>query len=204
MTWLSALRAALPVDGERCPTPTEEGGVHHSPPPPSQVPDRTVTCTDRGSDPGNGPSGVDSLNPLGSPRSKALLALPSGNIIDAGMTLIAHPDRPGEVTTPLVLLANGWARQAVLDLLEPSQHDDEPEDEEDDPVAEDRRGLDERIRWALERLDQAPVDAPVVVAALARSIATRFGAPRSTARRLARQARDLHQPPDPHRDPSEG
>jgi hypothetical protein len=145
---------------------------------------------------------VDPLNPLGSPRSKALLALPSGNIIDAGMTLIAHPERSGERTTPLVLLANGWSRQAVLDLLEPprTEEDDaetEEDEEPDEPVAQDRSGLDERIRWALERLDQAPLDAPVVVAALARSIAARFGAPRSTARRLARQARDLHQPPDP-------
>lgn len=204
MTWLSALRAALPVDGERCPAPPKGEGVHHSPPPPSQVPDRTVTCTDRGSDQEDEPLGMDPLNPLGSPRSKALLALPSGNIIDAGLTLIAHPDRPGEVTTPLVLLANGWPRQAIIDLLEPPQPEPEKDpDDQDGPVAPDRSGLDERVRWALERLDQAPLDAPVVVAALARSIAAKFGAPWSTARRLARQARDLHCPPDPP-DPSEG
>jgi hypothetical protein len=127
-------------------------------------------------------------------RRRILWATRGGDVIDATTLMIADPRHEGERTTPYVLVASGWDRDDVLALIDPAPEPDDDEDQDDEEPGEDRErvGLDERVRWLLERLDQAPLDAPIVVARLAHAVRERFaGMSESTARRLARQARDI-------------
>jgi hypothetical protein len=193
VSWLQALRDALPAE-ER------EGGVHPSPPPPASAPESVPTRGNGGfarrreppsEPPAVNPPTVDSVDEAWWSRRRILWATRGGDVVDATTLMIADPRHDGERTTPYVLVASGWDRDDVLDLFDPAP---EPTTAEDDEPGEDRErvGIDERVRWLLERLDQAPLDAPIVVARLAHAVRERFaGMSESTARRLARQARDI-------------
>jgi hypothetical protein len=198
VSWLQALRDALPAE-ER------EGWVHPSPPPPASAPESAPTRGDGGfarrrelpSEPPavNPPTPVDSVDEAWWSRRRILWATRGGDVIDATTLMIADPRHDGERTTPYVLVASGWDRDDVLELIDPAPEPttDEGQDDQDD----ERVGLDERVRWLLERLDQAPLDAPIVVARLAHAVRERFaGMSESTARRLARQARDIKETED--------
>jgi hypothetical protein len=195
VSWLQALRDALPAE-ER------EEGVHPSPPPPAPAPESAPTRGDGGfarrrdppsEPPAVNPPTVDSVDEAWWSRRRILWATRGGDVVDATTLMIADPRHDGERTTPYVLVASGWDRDDVLELIEPAPEPitDEGQDDQDDEDDE-RVGLDERVRWLLERLDQAPLDAPIVVARLAHAVRERFaGMSESTARRLARQARDI-------------
>jgi len=196
VSWLQALRDVLPAE-ER------EGGVHPSPPPPASAPESAPTRGNGGfarrreppSEPPavNPPTPVDPVDEAWWSRRRILWATRGGDVVDATTLMIADPRHDGERTTPYVLVASGWDRDDVLELIEPAPEPttDEGQDDQDDEDRE-RVGLDERVRWLLERLDQAPLDAPIVVARLAHAVRERFaGMSESTARRLARQARDI-------------
>lgn len=200
MSWLQALRDALPAE-ER------EGGVHPSPPPPASAPDSAPTRGNGGSarrreppsePPAVNPPTVDPVDEAWWSRRRILWTTRGGDVIDATTLMIADPRHDGERTTPYVLVASGWDRDDVLELIEPAPEPttDEGQDDQDDEDRE-RVGLDERVRWLLERLDQAPLDAPIVVVRLAHAVRERFaGMSESTARRLARQARDIKETED--------
>jgi hypothetical protein len=195
VSWLQALRDALPAE-------ELEGGVHPSPPPPASAPESAPTRGDGGfarrreppsEPPAVNPPTVDSVDEAWWSRRRILWATRGGDVVDATTLMIADPRHDGERTTPYVLVASGWDRDDVLELIEPAPEPitDEGQDDQDDEDRE-RVGIDERVRWLLERLDQAPLDAPIVVARLAHAVRERFaGMSESTARRLARQARDI-------------
>ena len=217
MGLFDALRDALPSTEDDDPPaprkPRRVEGVHHSPPPPVDTTESAATCGNTGStrvrEPHREPPTVnpptlveDAIADAWYSRKRILWATRDGDVIDATQHLIEDPRHDGEVTTPYVLLASGWTRDEVMDLIDPVP--DEPEDDEDEDQADDHRmGLDERVRWLLDRIDQAPLDAPVVVANMARYVRDKFGCSDSTAKRLARRARDIHAEEMTHDDPDQ-
>jgi hypothetical protein len=195
VSWLQALRDALPAE-ER------EGGVHPSPPPPASAPESVPTRGNGGfarrreppSEPPavNPPTPVDPVDEAWWSRRRILWPTRGGDVIDATTLMIDDPRHDGERTTPYVLVASGWDRDDVLDLVDPAPEPETDEPETDDVQVRGRERLDHRVRWLLERLDQAPLDAPIVVNRLAHAVQEKFaGMSESTARRLARQARDI-------------